>query len=146
MNKPRVGETGVIRLVWVSPEERCACGQARKRQHTLWRHANCVLINTGLCVHDVYERAKSPSPPCPQEVPLLFTPTSPLDQPLIISCTPATHSYVTAWNNLGDAYERTKAWRSALSAYQEALSYAPSNDIARQRTEFCKTRVERLGL
>jgi tetratricopeptide (TPR) repeat protein len=42
--------------------------------------------------------------------------------------------YVTAWNNLGDAYERTKSWRNALSAYQEALSYAPANDIARQRT------------
>jgi tetratricopeptide (TPR) repeat protein len=54
--------------------------------------------------------------------------------------------YVTAWNNLGDAYERIKNWRSALSAYQEALSYAPDNAIARQRSEFCRTRCERLGL
>jgi tetratricopeptide (TPR) repeat protein len=54
--------------------------------------------------------------------------------------------YVTAWNNLGDAYERTKSWRSALSAYQEALSYAPANDIARVRTDYCKTRCERLNL
>ena len=36
--------------------------------------------------------------------------------------------------------------RDALSAYQESLSYAPNNTIARQRSEFCKTRCERLGL
>ncbi|KAF8073104.1 PI4KG4 [Scenedesmus sp. PABB004] len=54
--------------------------------------------------------------------------------------------YVTAWNNLGDAYERSKDWRNAMAAYQEALAYAPNNKIAMQRGEFCKQRVERLGL
>lgn len=54
--------------------------------------------------------------------------------------------YVTAWNNLGDAYERTKSWRNALSAYQEALSYAPNNAISRARSEFCKNRCDSLGL
>ncbi|KAF6259009.1 hypothetical protein COO60DRAFT_1515719 [Scenedesmus sp. NREL 46B-D3] len=54
--------------------------------------------------------------------------------------------YVTAWNNLGDAYERSKDWRKALAAYQEALAYAPNNSIAMQRMDYCKTRVERLGL
>lgn len=54
--------------------------------------------------------------------------------------------YVTAWNNLGDAYERLKDWKNALSAYQEALAYAPNNKIAMQRADYCKTRVENLGL
>lgn len=104
--------------------------------------------------------------------------------------------YVTAWNNLGDAYERSKQWRcgcgwarssavlnrgafakwcvqrpiqlrvcanlelpaasptppaclpcrDALAAYQEALAYAPNNKIALQRADFCRGRVERLGL
>lgn len=53
--------------------------------------------------------------------------------------------YVTAWNNLGDAYEKMKKWREALNAYQEALSYAPDNKVALQRSDFCKTRLERLG-
>lgn len=54
--------------------------------------------------------------------------------------------YVTAWNNLGDAYEKSKQWRDALAAYQEALAYAPNNKIALQRADFCRGRVERLGL
>lgn len=36
--------------------------------------------------------------------------------------------------------------RNALAAYQEALAYAPNNNIAMQRMDYCKTRVERLGL
>jgi hypothetical protein len=36
--------------------------------------------------------------------------------------------------------------RNALAAYQEALAYAPNNSIAMQRMDYCKTRVERLGL
>ncbi|KIZ00543.1 Uncharacterized protein ycf37 [Monoraphidium neglectum] len=54
--------------------------------------------------------------------------------------------YVTAWNNLGDAYESTKQWRKALEAYQTVLQYAPNNKVASTRGEYCKGRVERLGL
>lgn len=54
--------------------------------------------------------------------------------------------YVTAWNNLGDAYERNKSWKSALESYKEALSYAPDNMIAKQRSEFVGNRVSNLGL
>jgi tetratricopeptide (TPR) repeat protein len=41
--------------------------------------------------------------------------------------------YVTAWNNLGDAYEATKQWRKALEAYQTVLQYAPNNKVRRAR-------------
>jgi len=53
--------------------------------------------------------------------------------------------YVTAWNNLGDACEKNKQWREALNAYLEALSYAPSNQVAQQRSEFCRQKLERLS-
>lgn len=53
--------------------------------------------------------------------------------------------YVTAWNNLGDAYERLKQYKPALDAYREALSYAPDNKVAQARADFCKTRLERTG-
>jgi hypothetical protein len=36
--------------------------------------------------------------------------------------------------------------RDALRAYQEVLTYAPNNKVALQRSDFCKTRVERLGV
>ncbi|KAL4430894.1 hypothetical protein ABPG75_006150 [Micractinium tetrahymenae] len=52
-------------------------------------------------------------------------------------------SYVTAWNNLGDAYERKKAYGDALAAYQEALTYAPDNKVAQARAEYCRTRLAR---
>lgn len=32
-----------------------------------------------------------------------------------------------------------------MQAYQEALTYAPSNQIARQRSDFCKERIARLA-
>ncbi|GIL46789.1 hypothetical protein Vafri_3678 [Volvox africanus] len=54
--------------------------------------------------------------------------------------------YVTAWNNLGDALEKKGKWRDALQAYQEALTYAPDNRIARQRSDYCKEKVTRLAL
>ncbi|GFR43926.1 hypothetical protein Agub_g5063 [Astrephomene gubernaculifera] len=54
--------------------------------------------------------------------------------------------YVTAWNNLGDALEKDRKWKDALQAYQEALTYAPDNRIARQRCEYCKEKVERLAV
>jgi len=53
--------------------------------------------------------------------------------------------YVTAWNNLGDAHEKLKQWRDALTAYSEALSYAPSNEVALQRSEYCKQKIARLS-
>lgn len=51
--------------------------------------------------------------------------------------------YVTAWNNLGDALESQKKYAEALEAYNEALSYAPDNTVARTRAEYCQTRVSR---
>lgn len=49
--------------------------------------------------------------------------------------------YVTAWNNLGDAYERKSKWDDALKAYEEALSYAPSNKVAKDRSDTVRTRL-----
>lgn len=54
--------------------------------------------------------------------------------------------YVTAWNNLGDAYEAGRKWRDALRAYEAALQYAPDNRVARQRVEFVRARVANQGL
>ena len=51
--------------------------------------------------------------------------------------------YVTAWNNLGDALESQKKYAEALDAYNEALSYAPDNKVARTRADYCQTRVNR---
>ncbi|EFN59395.1 hypothetical protein CHLNCDRAFT_137885 [Chlorella variabilis] len=51
--------------------------------------------------------------------------------------------YVTAWNNLGDAYERKKDYSPALAAYREVLTYAPDNKVAQARSEYCRTRIER---
>lgn len=53
--------------------------------------------------------------------------------------------YVTAWNNLGDAYERKKAYTEALAAYQEALTYAPDSKVAQARADYCRTRLQRAG-
>ena len=53
--------------------------------------------------------------------------------------------YVTAWNNLGDAYEKLRQYKEALGAYQEALSYSPGNKVAQARSEYCRTRLERIG-
>jgi tetratricopeptide (TPR) repeat protein len=49
--------------------------------------------------------------------------------------------YVTAWNNLGDAYERRKEIRSALRAFEEALLFDPNNKVARERVEALRNRV-----
>lgn len=53
--------------------------------------------------------------------------------------------YVTAWNNLGDAYEKLKSYGPAFDAYSEALSYAPDNTVAKARAQYCKTRIDRSG-
>ncbi|GMJ11659.1 hypothetical protein HRI_004835100 [Hibiscus trionum] len=50
--------------------------------------------------------------------------------------------YVTAWNNLGDAYEKKKDYKSALKAFEEALLFDPNNKIARPRRDALKDRVE----
>jgi len=53
--------------------------------------------------------------------------------------------YLTAWNNLGDAYEACKKWEDALRCYKESLAIDPSNTIAQQRMDVMKTRVSRVG-
>ena len=49
--------------------------------------------------------------------------------------------YVTAWNNLGDALEKQRQFREAFKAYEEALSYAPENKVARARADALRTRA-----
>lgn len=49
--------------------------------------------------------------------------------------------YVTAWNNLGDAYEKKKDLKSALKAFEEVLLFDPTNKIARPRRDALKERV-----
>ncbi|KAH8956418.1 hypothetical protein BDL97_07G038600 [Sphagnum fallax] len=51
--------------------------------------------------------------------------------------------YVTAWNNLADAYEKKKDFQRALKAYEEALQFDPSNKVANSRRSIVKERVER---
>ena len=50
--------------------------------------------------------------------------------------------YVTAWNNLGDVFERKQRWGEALKAYEEALSYAPTNKVAKSRSDSLRDRVQ----
>lgn len=50
--------------------------------------------------------------------------------------------YVTAWNNLGDAYEKKKDLKSALKAFEEVLLFDPNNKVARPRRDALKDRVE----
>ena len=49
--------------------------------------------------------------------------------------------YVTAWNNLGDAYEKKKEYKSALKAFEEVLLFDPNNKVARHRRDSLKDRV-----
>lgn len=49
--------------------------------------------------------------------------------------------YVTAWNNLGDAYEKKKDLNSALKAFEEVLLFDPNNQVARPRVDSLKDRV-----
>ena len=51
--------------------------------------------------------------------------------------------YLTAWNNLGDVLEKQKRYSDALGAYQEVLGLDPSNNVAKERAGYCRTRVER---
>ncbi|XP_062101226.1 tetratricopeptide repeat domain-containing protein PYG7, chloroplastic [Humulus lupulus] len=50
--------------------------------------------------------------------------------------------YVTAWNNLGDAYEKKKEFKSALKAFEEVLLFDPNNKLARPRRDALKEQVE----
>lgn len=50
--------------------------------------------------------------------------------------------YVTAWNNLGDAYEKKKELKSALKAFEEVLLFDPNNKIARPRRDALKDKVQ----
>ncbi|XP_034897000.1 tetratricopeptide repeat domain-containing protein PYG7, chloroplastic isoform X3 [Populus alba] len=50
--------------------------------------------------------------------------------------------YVTAWNNLGDAYEKKKDLKSALKAFEEVLLFDPNNKVARPRRDVLKDKVQ----
>ncbi|KAJ1424897.1 Tetratricopeptide-like helical domain superfamily [Sesbania bispinosa] len=50
--------------------------------------------------------------------------------------------YVTAWNNLGDAYENKKDYSSALKAFEEVLLFDPNNKIARPRRDALKDMIQ----
>ncbi|KAG2664067.1 hypothetical protein I3760_16G062600 [Carya illinoinensis] len=50
--------------------------------------------------------------------------------------------YVTAWNNLGDAYEKKKDYKSALKAFEEVLLFDPNNKVARPRRDALKERAK----
>ncbi|KAI3973688.1 hypothetical protein MKX01_031108 [Papaver californicum] len=50
--------------------------------------------------------------------------------------------YVTAWNNLGDAYEKKKDLKAALKAFEEVLLFDPNNKLARPRRNALKERVQ----
>ncbi|KAI4352849.1 hypothetical protein L6164_007061 [Bauhinia variegata] len=50
--------------------------------------------------------------------------------------------YVTAWNNLGDAYEKKKDFKASLKAFEEVLLFDPNNKIARPRRDALKDRVQ----
>lgn len=50
--------------------------------------------------------------------------------------------YVTAWNNMGDAYEKKKDLKMALRAFEEVLLFDPNNKIARPRRDALRERVD----
>lgn len=49
--------------------------------------------------------------------------------------------YVTASNNLGNAYEKKKLTAQALEAYEQSLQYDPKNAIAKRRAESLRKRL-----
>ncbi len=50
-------------------------------------------------------------------------------------------NYVTAYNNLGHAYEKKKLTAQALEAYESALKYDSKNDTAKRRAESMRKRL-----
>lgn len=53
----------------------------------------------------------------------------------------ADPSYVTAWNNLGHAYERKQLTSQALEAYEQALAIESENSTAKRRAESLRKRL-----
>lgn len=53
----------------------------------------------------------------------------------------ADPSYVTAWNNLGHAYEKKNLVMPGLEAYEKALEIAPDNAVAKRRSESLRKRI-----
>ncbi|KAL3845606.1 hypothetical protein ACJIZ3_003009 [Penstemon smallii] len=49
--------------------------------------------------------------------------------------------YVTAWTNLGDAYEKNDDLKSALKAFEEVLVFDPDNRVALPRRDALKEKV-----
>ncbi|KNA25143.1 hypothetical protein SOVF_009500 isoform B [Spinacia oleracea] len=49
--------------------------------------------------------------------------------------------YVTAWNNLGDAFEQKKDLKTALKAFEEVLLFDPNNKVARPRVDSLRDRI-----
>lgn len=50
--------------------------------------------------------------------------------------------YVTAWNNMGDAFEKKNDLKAALKAYNQALIFDPNDKVARTCRDFVKERVD----
>ncbi len=53
----------------------------------------------------------------------------------------ADPTYVTAWNNLGHAYEKKNLVMPGLEAYEKALEIAPDNPVAKRRAESLRKRI-----
>ena len=51
------------------------------------------------------------------------------------------NSYVTAWNNLGDAREKRGEWAEAAKADASTLALDPANAVARARAEAVRARA-----
>lgn len=50
--------------------------------------------------------------------------------------------YVTAWNNMGDAFEKKKDLKAALKAYEQTLRFNPNDKVARSCRDLLKERVD----
>lgn len=61
--------------------------------------------------------------------------------PFLPKKTPPKPSYVTAWNNLGDAREKRGEWAEAAKAYAATLALDPANAVARARAEAVRARA-----
>lgn len=49
--------------------------------------------------------------------------------------------YLTAWNNLGHAYEKKNLVREGLEAYESVLQFDPNNQTAKSRLASLKKRI-----
>ncbi|NJL97484.1 MAG: tetratricopeptide repeat protein [Synechococcaceae cyanobacterium SM2_3_2] len=57
----------------------------------------------------------------------------------------ADPDYVTAWNNLGHAYEKKNLVSPGLEAYESALKVDPTNSLARRRADSLRKRLAPAG-